>query len=408
MKESPLTRRSLLKKTGAAGLAAGIAATAGCTESLPPLGQRVQYGRVDVPEQNTQPLGSSGPTYRRWFPAGSALPSDELDPGFINYTTPSNLGVETIGFNSREPHFFQKLYLDYLGIPYDDLTQVIGMHVIDTTYVLTGSFNTTTIGDTLSESGYDGDGTYGNYTLYTRADGPRTAAITSDVVVWARHEQSRAIVEAVIDAGNGEVPRHHEVDTDFETATDAIGSHPWVFSGLGFDPTGEALYSGMSYTFDAENAYYIHTSLYPEGTSVTEQDIKHALETNSRGRSAWAVDIQLDGRIATVEMGIASENLPNRYNGVTVPVITWGVDDNDGELTVRHEAGDMTPAQSITLYGWNGEDRIELETQFADSYETVSPGDSVTVTMPEDAVELVGEFSPPEMPRAAQFPLYTL
>ena len=408
MKESPLTRRSLLKRTGAAGLAVGLTATAGCTESLPPLGQNVQYGRVNVPEPNTQPFGLSGPTYRRWFPAGSALPSDELDPGFINYTTPSNLGVDTIGFNSREPHFFQKLYLDYLGIPYDDISQVIGMHAIDTTYVLIGSFDAATIGDTLTGSGYDEDGTYGNYTLFTRNDGPRTAAVTSDAVVLVRHEQSRAIVEAVIDAGNGEIQRHHEMDTDFETATDAIGSRPWVFSGLGFDPTGEALNSAMSYTFVAENEYYIHTSLYPEGTTVTEQDIKDALETNSRGRNAWAVDIQLDGRIATVEMGIAPENLPNRYNGVTVPVITWGIDDNDGELTVRHEAGDMTSAQSITLYGWNGEDRIELGTRFTDTYETISPGDSVTVTAPADAVELVGEFSPSEMTRAAQFPLYTL
>lgn len=31
MKESPLTRRSLLKRTGAAGLAAGLTATTGCT-----------------------------------------------------------------------------------------------------------------------------------------------------------------------------------------------------------------------------------------------------------------------------------------------------------------------------------------------------------------------------------------
>lgn len=408
MKESPLTRRGLLKRSGVAALSIGVTATAGCTESLPPLGQRVQYGRVDVPEQHTQPPGASGPTYRRWFPAASALPTDDLDPGFINYTTPSNLGADVIGFDSREPHFFQKPYLDYLGVEYTDLTEVIGMHAIDTTYVLTGSFDAATVGETLAGSGYAEVDTYGNYTLFTRGDGPRTAAVTDDVVVWARHERSRAIVEAVIDANKGDVERHHEADPDFAAAIDAVGSRPWVFSGLGVDPTGEALFNGLSYTFDTENIYYIHTTLYPEGASVTEQDVKDALTSNSRGLNAWAVDIQVEGRVSTIEMGIAPENRPKQYDGVTVPLITWGIDDADTELTIHHEAGDPTPAETITLYTRTGSDRTKIDTQFADNYDTIGPGDSVTVSTPEDAAELVGEFSPPDMTRAAQFPLYTL
>ena len=404
-----LTRRSLLRRSGAAALTAGLVSSAGCTETLPPLGQRIQYGRVDVPDENTRPPGASGPTYRRWNPAASALPTDDLDPGFINYATPSNLGEEVVGFDNREAHFFQKPYLDYFGIDYDTYEQVIGLHAIDTTYVLIGEFDAATVEETLADSGYAEDGSYGEYAVYTRDDSPRTTAVTNGTIVWARNEQSKAIVEAVIDAGNGDVERHHEVDEIFALATNAVGSRPWVFADrLGVDPTDEALFMALSYTFDEENVYYVHHTLYPDGASVTEQDVKDALEENSRGLSAWAVDIQVEDHISTIEMGIAPENRPKQYDGVVVPQITWGVDRNDGELTIRHEAGDGTPAGSITFYVRDGGERSPLDTQFVDSYDTIEPGDSITVAEPPNASEIVGEFFPMNMTRGAQFPLYTL
>ena len=409
MKETSLTRRSLLRASGAAALAAGLTTSAGCTESLPPLGQRIQYGRVDVPAENTRPPSAAGPAYRRWFPAESALPADDLDPGFIDYVTPSNLGAAVVGFDNREPHFFQKPYLDYYGIDYDGYEQVIGMHGIDTTYVLTGKFDAAEVGETLDGSGYVEAGSYGEYALYTRDDGPRTAAVTNSAIVWARHEQSTAIVETVIDAGNGDVERHHEADETFALATDTVGSRPWIFADrLGVDPTGEASFVALSYTFDAENVYYVHHTLYPEGASVTERDVKDALTENSRGLNAWAVDVQIEDRISTIEMAIAPENRPKKYDGVTVPQITWGVDHGDGELTIRHDAGDATAAGSITFYARGGGERSALDTQFADSTNAIEPGDSLTVAEPSDATEIVGEFSPVDATRAAQFPLYTL
>ena len=408
MTNPTLSRRSLLKRFGAASLAAGLVSSAGCTETLPPLGQRIQYGRVDVPDENIHPPGASGPTYRRWIPAASALPTDDLDPGFINYATPSSLGEDVVGFDNREPHFFQKPYLDYFGVDYDAYEQVIGLHAIDTTYVLIGEFDATTVSETLTGSGYAEAGSYAEYALYARDDDPRTAAVTDGTIVWARNEQSRAIVETVIDASNGDVERHHETDETFALATDAVGSRPWVFADrLGVDPTGEALFKALSYTFDEENVYYIHHTLYSDGTGVTEQDVKDALEENARGLNAWAVDIQIENRISTIEMGIAPENRPKKYGGVTVPQITWGVDHNDGELTIRHEAGDRTPAGSITFYGRGGGERSALDTQFVDSYDTIDPGDSITVAEPSKATEIVGEFSPVDMARGAQFPLYT-
>lgn len=409
MTDIPLTRRSLLMRSGTTALAVGLASSAGCTEALPPLGQRVQYGRVDVPDENARLPGGSDPTYRRWFPAASALPDEDLDPGLVNYTTPSNLGADVVGFDSREPHFFQKPYLDFFGVDYDDCEQVIGMHALDTTYVITGAFDAAAVGETLVGSGYTESGSYGEYVLYTRSDGPRTAAVTDGAIVWVRHEQSTAIVEAVIDARNGDVERHHATDQPFALATEAVGGRPWVFAGgLGIDPIDEAQVMVLSYTFDAESVYYIHTTVYPPGVSITEQDVRDDLTENGRGVDAWAVDIQIDGRILTVEMGIPPANRPKQYDGVTVPQITWGVDHVEDELTIRHEAGDATAAESITIHARDDSGQSAFDTQFAASYDTIESGDSITVSVPSDATEIVGEFSPPDMARAAQFPLYTL
>lgn len=406
---SSLTRRDLLRRSGAVALTVGLASAAGCTEALPPLGQRIQYGRVDVPRETARSPGESAPAYWRWIPAASTLP-DDLDPGFLNYATPSNLGADVVGFDSREPHFFQKPYLDYFGVDYDDYEQVIGMHGLDTTYVLAGAFDAATVDETLTGSGYIESGSYGEYALYTREDSPRTAAVTDGAIVWAHHEQSTAIVEAVVDAGHGDAERHHTTDEAFALATDAVGSRPWVFAGgLGIDPIDDAQFVAMAYTFDAENVYYVHTTVYPPGTALTERDVKDYLTEHGRGMDAWAVDIRIEGRILTVEMGIPPENRPKQYDGVTVPQITWGVDHAGDELTVRHEAGDTTRAESITLHA-HGSDggRSALDTQFADSSDTVEPGDSITVSVPSETTEVTGEFSPLDVARAAQFPLYTL
>lgn len=84
------TRRTLLKHAGLLGVAS--TSLSGCTESLPPLGRRVRYGRVNTPDVNPNP------TYREWLPAASALPTDVLNPGYVNYVQPS-----TVTANSYSP-----------------------------------------------------------------------------------------------------------------------------------------------------------------------------------------------------------------------------------------------------------------------------------------------------------------
>lgn len=278
-------------------------------------------------DENSHPPKADSPTYRRWFPAASALPDDDLIPttgefrnGFVNYATPATLGHDVVGFDNTDVHFYQKPYLDYFGIDYESFEQVIGMFELSSTYVLVGDIDPSTVADTLLDSGYSEASSYGDYSLFDRDDEPRTAAVTDGTIVWARHPESTALVKAVIDAGSGDVQRHHEANEAFALATDAIGTRPWIHvGGLGVDPTGEALIRSLSYTFNEKDIFYLHHTLYPDGQTITDQEVKDALNQNTRGRSAWAVDIQIEDRLLTVEMGLAPSQRPTDYSDVTVP-----------------------------------------------------------------------------------------
>lgn len=397
------TRRTMIKRAGL--VAAASASLSGCTEALPPLGSRVQYGRVDTPPVN------GDPTYRQWLPAASVLPTDDLDPGYVNYVQPGDLGQQETGTANKDAHFFQKPYLDYFGIDYEAYDTVIGLHrTTKSTYVLEGDIQTETVAETLLESGYTAVDSYQEYDLFDRGDSSRTAAVSPEAIVWAHHEQSTAIVEAVIDAKRGAVPRHHETDDAFAQATDAIGAGAWtMIGGLGIDPTRSALVRSMTYTPADDGIYYIHKQLYPENDVTTEQALRDALEENTRARDSRSVDIQIDGHIATIAMHHPHESLQTDYADVTVPVITWGVENGGETLTIRHEGGDTTPAEAITVSIQHGSERTEIESQFSHNVDRIQRGDTLTFDVPDtDADRIVGKFAPTDAARSASFVLYEL
>lgn len=391
------TRRTLIKQ---ASLAAASVSISGCIEALPPLGSRVQYGRVNVP------LLRPEPRYRQWLPAASALPTSDLEPGYVNYVQPADLGQEEIGTPNKDAHFFQKPYLDHFGIDYEAYDAVIGLHrTTKSTYILKGDIDTETVAQTLLNSGYIAADPYLEYDLFNRTDSPRTAAVSSEAIIWAHHEQSTTIVQAVIDAKRGAVPRHHETSEAFARATDAIGAGPWtMIGGLGIDPTGSALVRSMTFAPADDGIYYIHTQLYPENDVITKRELRDALEENTRARMSRSVDIQIDGRVATIAFHHPHRSLQTDYANVTVPVITWGVETNGETLTIRHDAGDAAAANAITISAQHGSERTQTDSQFSDNFDRIQPGDTLTIDAPDaDADRIVGRFSPPDVARSASF-----
>lgn len=99
-------------------------------------------------------------------------------------------------------------------------------------------------------------------------------------------------------------------------------------------------------------------------------------------REARDVDVTVDGRLATVEQRQSHRRFrENHHERPEPPLTTWGVDrDRAAEsMTVRLEAGADVSAADLELdYHPAGPDATP-ETQFADRYDTVSPGDAVTV-----------------------------
>lgn len=75
------TRRGVFKAVGVA-LATGVTtSTTGCLSSLPPLGQKQTYDRVDVPPPDES-------TYQSWLPAPATLDNGHTHPA-VTYTEPS-------------------------------------------------------------------------------------------------------------------------------------------------------------------------------------------------------------------------------------------------------------------------------------------------------------------------------
>lgn len=377
-REDGTNRRQLLK-TGATALAAGLtASSAGCLAAMPPLGQRVQYGRVDTP-----PLGD--PTYLEWLPAPSAFADEHVGDGYnVLYTTPVNMGESVAGRSFTFPESLMMGFLDYFGIDYDEYDRLVRAGPV---VALEAPLDPGSVERTLTGSGYGPAGSYEGYDLYSRSDTPRTAAVGDGVVVFARGDSARGDLEAVVDARGERVDRYHEVDDDFERFVDVVGASPmsWIYgdSFAGGSDVAEVTYAATSYTFDADAYYFVVHRLYAPDAEVSEVDIRRELSEKGRPVRSSSVDLALSGRLATIEMRMS----PDRFVRETAddpddwPRVTWGVDhDADAEaLTIRHEAGDPIDADRLSVELINRESNPLR--QFADEHDRVTPGDSLVLDL---------------------------
>lgn len=370
------SRRDLLR-AGAGLLSAGAASSvAGCTEALPPLGGRVQYGRVDVP-----PAAGDPAAYRQWLAAPSAFESTPTGYDTV-YATPGRMGPSP-GRPFRFPETLAAGLLDYVGIDYGAFERVI----LSTgpASVVEVRPDRAAVADVLAGSGYEPAGSYRGYDLFERGDVPRAVAVGDRAIVFANGEAPTDDVAVPIDAREGRVERYHAADPRHARVTGAAGSDPmtWVIP----DPAGPARnWNGMlpaaqtlSYRFDDDAVYFVEHWLYPEGLEVTEREIRGVLEEQDRPREAVEVDLDLEGQLATVEMrGDPYRLFEGSDPDVEIPQTTWGLDHDPsaGTVTVRHEAGDAIPADRLSLeYGFEDGGTAA----FADEHDVVGPGDEFAV-----------------------------
>lgn len=361
------TRRKFLQ-TGALVLL--TASTAGCLSSLPPLGPRQAYGRIDVPP-------ADGPAYRRWLPAPSTA-----DSHYVVYGEPAPIaGDEPEEFIARRA--FAKTEIDYFGIGFEEYDSFLKTEFGT---VIEAEFDTFAIAENLIQSGYEPAGSHRDYAVFSRADVPRRAAIREGTIVWSSalvHDQPD--IEALIDTEAGHRRRYHEASPSFERLSDAIGASRLVIIGPEFDPTDTVELAADAFRFADSTVYQVIKLLFPAEHIPTVSQ----LEAAYRNEYHWTdeadeFDIQLDGNLASLEARVPQERPTDLSPRIDPPHVTWGGShDPDAEtLTLRHEAGAAIDSDLL----W-----YDIDTQSAPGEvekqplwpgtRTVEPGDSETIDL---------------------------
>lgn len=370
-----LSRRRLLQ-AGATGIAA---ASAGCVSSLPPLGSQVEIGRVDGPD----PL--DGPTYRRWVPAPSNYPDPEFE-GAPTVVAPTALEGDPLAAQRSIAYSIILSAADYLGHDFLDNDLAVG---IGGTLAVEGPFDRDEMATFLADTGYDPADTDGEIDFYRRPDGDRTLAIGDGIALQGSGEGSREAVEYLLGVAAGRHDRYHEANEEWATFSDRVGLSPGVLFGWGpFASTGDPDHVALSIRHDEQALYFVGQSRFADADAVPQEQIRDQMREVA-GDQPGRMEFTADGPSVTAELRIARADLVDEDDPLRmVPNVMWGweTDTDERTITLEHEAGDSFEAQYATIRAGEPTDR-----QFSDQYDTVVPGDSITVTVPagEDSINVV-------------------
>jgi hypothetical protein len=389
-------RRALV---GGATLATALSgSTAGCLSLLPPVGQEVRFGRVDVPTEREEDV-----RYRQWMPAPAEIPNVETDVDIETMhwgtVTPGDLGRDTLGGAFDIVGGLALSVLDYVGYEFEHYDFV---HSFDALGVVAeGDVDPAVVTETVLDGGYRRDGTYHGWDLFDRTDTPRTLAVSDSAVVMSRGEDRTELIETLLDAGDGRIERYPEASDTFATFAERMGAYPSIIQGFGAAATpAEPEHAAMGYTFDDGGAYYIYHHQYQPGETPSSDEIERHLESDMPAASqALSVDIQREKQHVEIQMRIDSERVARTGTTDTQPHVMWSIEDTPEIVTVRLEAGDSIPADQLM---------VEPDGTVVEGLEdgtVLEPGDEFTVdveSLPagEDDVSVVYRYAGTEHDKA--------
>lgn len=312
---------------------------------LPPASRDARYGPVDVPTDRT----GDHPTYRKWFPAESALPdlghAEGYDDGQWMYVTPGDLGTAAFGRPFDIGRSVLQASMDYVGYGVTEFDALVGVGPVGT--VATGDVDRDRVRETVAATPYEPAGYHRAYDVYDRTDVDRLLAVGDDALVQTRGANHRAKAEAIVDAAGGHVPRRHETDETFERLTGFVGTAPTVMDGFGV--LDDALADALSYTFDDDSAYFVHEHLFADGATPSEGEVKRVAGEFSRTDHASRIEVTIDDPRVTVAWQLDGGAFSERDGYRPLPFVTWAVDEGDETVTVRHAAGDPVPVERLQI-----------------------------------------------------------
>ncbi|GAA0667530.1 hypothetical protein [Natronoarchaeum mannanilyticum] len=359
-----LSRRKLLRRSGAALGVGALAASSGTATVAP----------------DTALAPDREPTYRRWLPAGRTF--RDADDYFVRYVDVAAIRAHDDVSAGEARRLGNALGSpDHLGIPQGSVEEVIQAG-LSLGGVVLGTFDAGTVVETLPGSSYERTDEYAGYEQFEGTFGQRVA-VRDGVVVWASEQLSGEYVEATIDARNGDASRYHEDSDAFAALTERIG-RPTMFTtsageraitrGRHTNATGHALL----WLLDGDDAHRTQLLQFSDAEAAASVD-RSTFRRGSLGGAFSPLNtaVSRNGRAVRLDGTVDAAEFAERAADGATPSVTWAVDhDSDAdEATVEHVAGDAVGAERVTLETLDG----ETERQFADEYGTVEPGDAVTV-----------------------------
>lgn len=378
-----MDRRSVLRTAGAT-LAAGSVGLAGCTSTLPPLGQRVRFGRVDAPSRDP-------PVYGDWIPRREALQAEigSVEPLQESmFVRPGDTGPEALGIGETIPEGVLRIWVDYFGVGFDSYDWVLtpGEGV-----VLAGRIDRDVVREMVTETVYEAVDTYRGFDHYRRTDEPAHLVVSDSHAVFDSGEHAWTNVRGIVDAGTGRATRYVDADATASEFVATVGSSIYTWYGVGNlfqnspdeqddgDPTPTG--SAISFQIDDSAVYYVYESIYPAGQVPRKSVVEDWVEENMRAVEALGVEVSIDGRIATAVMryphATITEDDPTAFES---PQVTWSseYDPASETLSVTHHAGDGVDASLLGADVVDGSGTPELSPQAGQ----IGPGDTVTVDLP--------------------------
>lgn len=374
------SRRALLR-AGTAALTAGLTALSGCS-GLPPLGSKVRYGTVPVP-------GARAPGYREWLPAPDALPgAAAADYDVLAYEPPpDDAPAWTRGSVQRTLVVSQS---DYVGVYVDDVDVAIGISGVfesGSAVVLAGDVDVAAVRETIAATSYEADGATGGYDVYARPEADRTLGVSTDGLVFGNGPNARDIVASIATTRGGDSRRYHEASAEFEALSDEVGSRRWTWLMPGTKRSGDrraadtgfrnTVGRAVAFSHDDDTAYSVRTWLFPEGEAPTAGEVKTAFERQPRADEADAVEVTVDGRVATTKLSRPVAKYREVTPTLVAPYVAWRTeyDAAADTLCFHHEVGDTVETDRLLVRA----DGIDDVTDF-DVGSTVESGEAVTVS----------------------------
>ncbi|WP_323676162.1 twin-arginine translocation signal domain-containing protein [Halorubellus sp. PRR65] len=388
------SRRDVLRTAAATVAASGLGASAGCLATLPPLGERVQFGRVDAPAADEA-------TYATWVPDASGIDAETAfeETHDVMYVAPSALHESELGRQASFPATFLKSRVDYFGHGFERYREAFSYGPV---VALVGDVDRELAARTATDSGYTAADGYESYDVFERDDPARTTFVGDDVVAWAQGSTSRTDVRAVLDARDGRVPNRYERDEDFANAVDATGGYPstWLFeqSSNNIERTfPKATHVGMGTTADDDGVYFVLTYHFGDGGTPSIGAARDEVEKRDRALASEATEVSVEDALVEVEIQHSwteyRREIPVALDDW--PQITWGVTRDERSVSVRHAAGDPVDAEWLDV-GFFPE--VESPPTLFESG-TVGAGDVATLDrddVPADTRRLYVKASPPE------------